>query len=234
MEQFLYKEMNHAERVHILAKTCHGRETMTFKRTLTPGDVADRKDLYTREQMRLATIENDFKEYKARKAADIKTIKSNQEEALEIIANESIEVFDEVFLIADHAEGLMLFVDKLGEIVHKRDLKPEERQGRLMLDDAAPIEKEQSEGNEFEEIEIIEETQGGTIEDVDPGDQVPVQKTKKTENKKRSGKGKKSASVADVAKDIVEETNAGQKGIYAPGAEADPEAMARVAEWDGK
>lgn len=162
MAFFIYEDFEHNERLKQLAKLCAGRETMTFKRTLLPSEVAERKDLYTREQMRLATIEHEFKEYKARKAADIKTIKGNQVEALQIIANESIEVFDEVFLIPDHAKQIMLFVDKMGEVVHSRELKPQERQGRLLLDD-------QPEGEIIEFENIV-----GDEINTDPGDQIPV------------------------------------------------------------
>lgn len=155
--------MDHVSRMQLLIKTAISRESMTFRRTLTDQDVAEKKDFFTREAMRLATAKEDFKQWKARKAQDIKTIEKNQEDLLDVISTESIEVFDEVFLIPDHAEGLILFVDKLGEVVNRREMKPEERQGRLMLDEPATTNGEAGNGQQhFEEVEIIEESTNGS------------------------------------------------------------------------
>lgn len=157
MQDFLYADLEHSERMQLLIKTALSRESMTFRRSLTDQDLAEKKDYFTREAMRLATVKDDFQQWKQRKSQDIKTIEKNQEDLLEVISTESIEVFDEVFLIPDHAKGLVLFVDKLGEIVNKREMKPEERQGRLMLEESkAPGE------SEFEEIEVIDEANENT------------------------------------------------------------------------
>lgn len=201
MENYLYAELDHSERIQLLIKQALSRESMTFRRSLTEQDISEKKDFFTREAMRLATTKEEFKNWKARKAQDIKTIEKNQEDLLEVISTESIEVFDEVFLIPDHAKGLVLFVDKLGEIVNRREMKPEERQGRLLLDEPGET--------AFEEAHVVEENEPETKQ---PANEPPVESSEK---KKRGRKPKAPPVEAEQSNGIPE---------------ADPEAMGRVKE----
>lgn len=128
---FIYGELPPKERIITLSKLCIRRESFAYTRSLTEEELNAEKDVFARRHMRKDQLQDELKAEQNRIKGELKEIETENAKTLEIITMEQKKCEDEVFLIPDHTTNTVAYVTKQGEIVHTREMRADERQGRL-------------------------------------------------------------------------------------------------------
>lgn len=198
----MFENMSQRDRETALRAACIKSEMRKFKRSLTEGELQDERGSYIAKEMKVQTMEQELKELVAKKKAVITLLKTDMAEQLEMLANVKRDVDEHLYFIPDYNAGKMFLIDRMGETIEVRDMRPDEAQGNLFLeggkdakqvpfvDEERPsMDDEQiengEEGDEVspEEEEVIDPETHDWNEDlqewvkkevVDPGETIPV------------------------------------------------------------
>jgi hypothetical protein len=132
--QFLYQDYSMKDRERLLSNMAAKKENRSYSRSLTQEEIDREKDQYASRAIELEdAIETAKAEAKSAKA-QIEALKKIMEEKINKIRNGKEEAVGVLYGIPDQHNGKMLFYDKYGELINTRDLTPDERQGRLFID----------------------------------------------------------------------------------------------------
>lgn len=118
-------------RIQVLEDNCERKEPYTYRKQLDDTDLAVRKDEVVQKLFEISREEIAKKEMAAEYNDRIKALKKQRDENLQEIAMSSIEVREDVYLIADHDEKKMGYYNADGDLVYSRPLTQDERQGRV-------------------------------------------------------------------------------------------------------
>ena len=116
----------------MIQEVCVKSVEWTYPKNLTPEEIANLKDEHASYSIDLAKLEEAKKEYMTGHKAKVKPLKEKAAISLGRIRNRVEEVTEDVYLIDDQEDGMMGYYNSRGELVHQRQLNPEERQFSLV------------------------------------------------------------------------------------------------------
>lgn len=123
------KGMSNSERENYLqTNATHIEAESTYFRPLTPDEISAAKEKFTETSLNLHSKEEAFKRVKDAHTAEVKDIKKVLLENLSKVKTQKEEMVGELYHFADQEEKTMTIMDKHGNVILERKLRPEERQ----------------------------------------------------------------------------------------------------------
>lgn len=104
----------------------------TYNRPLTPEEMVVAKEEFTETSIVLTTKTEEFSEVKAEFKAEEKILKAELSHKLFMVRNGHEKMKGELFHFADQDLGTMTVLDKYGNVIEERKLRPNERQTSIM------------------------------------------------------------------------------------------------------
>ena len=132
MDQKILQNVSPQERLQALRDSAEKRETFTYPKALSENELSKLKDDLTNDSVKLSKLEEAKKEFNTEHKAKVKPLKKDLAVTLTKLRSRVEEVEEEVFLLADQEEGLMLYYNAQGVLVHHRVLQADERQFRIV------------------------------------------------------------------------------------------------------
>lgn len=120
-EEILQTLKENAERV----------ENISYLKDLTEEDLALLKTELAVDSIQLLKLEEAKKDFLIDHKSKVKPLKQQLAFALHRIRTRVEEKDEDAYLIANHEEGLMQFFGASGDLIHSRELRPDERQLRI-------------------------------------------------------------------------------------------------------
>lgn len=106
-------------------------EMQNYHKPLTDEEAAKYKHDLTQAAIKKAALEEEFKSVAKGYKEKIKPVAEKFAEYLSIVKHNGIPTEGKIYLIADHAAGMMGSYDEAGTLLSMRRLLPEERQENL-------------------------------------------------------------------------------------------------------
>ena len=131
-KQFM-PELSDRERMLILQQNADKIEQTTYQKPLSEEELAIRKDQLTENSIKLGDLEEEKAETVARFKESIDPLKAANKQLLFELRMKQAKVDGTLYHMANHDEGMMETYDDQGELVSTRRLRPDERQGRILL-----------------------------------------------------------------------------------------------------
>ena len=103
-------------------------EDKTLLINFSDSEIAEMKDKYFDEVLKLSTISDEYKKIADEYKAKIKTIKAEMSVFVDNLKKGYKEELKEVFLVPDQDAGIMEYYTENGKLVESRKLRPSERQ----------------------------------------------------------------------------------------------------------
>jgi hypothetical protein len=122
------------DREKLLSNMAAKRENSSYSRSLTQEEIDREKDQYASKAIQLEDAIEEAKNAAKVAKTTIEALKKIMEEKIGKIRNGKEEAVGTLYGIANQHDGKMMFYDKYGELIKTRDLTPDERQGRLFID----------------------------------------------------------------------------------------------------
>lgn len=131
---FLYQDYSMKDREKMLSNLSSKKENSSYSRSLTQEEIDREKDQYASKAIQLEDeIESAQNAAKLAKTT-IDALKKIMQEKISKIRTGKEDAVGTLYGLANHPDGKMMFYDKYGELIKTRDLTPDERQGRLFID----------------------------------------------------------------------------------------------------
>lgn len=127
MEQFKTIK-DRATRIQLMSDSCARKEEMNYQRKYTADEMQYVKEEFIQVSQQLRSLEDEKKAAMENFKLQIDPVKDRAGELLTKIKFKSEIVDGEVFVFADHENGVMIYVDDNGETVHSRPMLEHERQ----------------------------------------------------------------------------------------------------------
>lgn len=202
MGKFIYADYSMKDRVTLLKNQAIKSSVETYNRSLSDKEIDAEKDRYSRDAIELERQKDELKRQMEILKQGIDSLTTLMKERLSRIKTGQMEVHGMLYGIADHGNGRMTFYDQYGELIHSRELTPDEWQGRLFIGDApseggnnTPVESGGDDGimdvdyedvNESQSLEeaideMYAEEGGGNVD-------VPQQEPEEDKPKKKPGR----------------------------------------------
>lgn len=136
---FLYQDYSMKDREKLLSNIASKKENSSYSRSLTPEEIDREKDQYASKAIQLEDAIEEAKNAAKAAKTTIDSLKKLMEEKISKIRNGKEEAVGTLYGIPNQIDGKMLFYDKYGELIKTRDLTPDERQGRLFIENDASV-----------------------------------------------------------------------------------------------
>ena len=128
MTHHTFKGLSQPEIEEALKAECYKHEMLDYQHELTDEEVEQKKNDLSLSMISKDEMEEELKQIKEEYKEKMKPINENIAELLSQIKTGYSSLHGSVYMCDDQANGDMLYYSKFGELVHKRDLLPEERQ----------------------------------------------------------------------------------------------------------
>lgn len=128
MEKLILQDVSPLERKKYLRDSAHKTEKFTYPRPLDESEVTRLKDEFTQNAISLAKEEEKKAEFMVDWKAEVKPLKETMKGQMTRIRARIEEKTEEVFLLAEHGDGMMGYYNSEGLLVYSRPLMPDERQ----------------------------------------------------------------------------------------------------------
>lgn len=133
MDKTLFQSISDGvERQQMLLDNADGVEEISFKRMLTPEQIADLKDELSEQCIQLKDTKADKKAHNAMYNERIKKLETESDRLTDKIREGADSVMEQCYKMIDQEEGMVGYYDKDGILVLQRPLKREERQTTIM------------------------------------------------------------------------------------------------------
>jgi len=113
---------------YLRTNASHVEAESIYYRPLTPEEISTAKEQFTETSMELHSKEEAFKLKKDEHNAEVKFIKKDLLENLQKVKTQKEQMSGELYHFADQDERTMTILDKHGNLILERKLRPEERQ----------------------------------------------------------------------------------------------------------
>lgn len=120
------------ERQQFLLDNADSVEKISFKRMLTPEQIADLKDELSEQCIQLKDVKDEKKVHNAMYNERIKNLEKESDRLTEKIREGADSVMEQCYKMIDQEEGMVGYYDKYGILVLQRPVKREERQTTIM------------------------------------------------------------------------------------------------------
>lgn len=132
MRHFLFNGTESPDEIkRILADNSDGRETMTYPKQLTEGELTALRENLADNHIEIGKANDELAEAKKEHKDFVKPLQVENKEILKTLKTRYQEVTENVYKLPNHVSGMMEFVNEKGDIVGSRKLRPEERQGNV-------------------------------------------------------------------------------------------------------
>jgi len=115
------------ERIMCMQEQAAKIENTSYQKTLTPDELAARREDLADDCIKLNTLEDELKEIKDGYTAKMKPLKEANKTRLTEIKTKQTTVEGNLYHIADHERSMMVTYDVEGLEVSSRRLRPEEK-----------------------------------------------------------------------------------------------------------
>jgi predicted GNAT superfamily acetyltransferase len=132
MDVYKLKTLSVEDRLSVLRGESLKVEVQSYMQPLSPEELAIKKDEFTNAAILKAATENDLAEVKKEFKDKLDPLRSKISECLTAIKNKAIEVTGDVYMMDDHENQMIHFVDPNGNVLSSRRMLPEEKQTRIM------------------------------------------------------------------------------------------------------
>ena len=133
MDKTLFQNISEGvERQQMLLDNADGVEEISFKRMLTPEQIADLKDELSEQCIQLKDTKADKKAHNAMYNERIKKLETKSDRLTDKIREGADSVMEQCYKMIDREEGMVGYYDKYGILVLQRPMKREERQTTIM------------------------------------------------------------------------------------------------------
>ncbi len=132
MDKFFMPDVSKAQRLEVLQDNADKIEAeFNYSKDLTKDELDIVKDDFSQNALKIHKFDEVLKEAKDRHKTDTTPLKNQNKALLEQIKTKRVDVTGKVYLMADQEEGVMLYYNEEGQLVHFRPLQQNERQARM-------------------------------------------------------------------------------------------------------
>jgi len=131
MQSKIFQDTPIAEREAMIEANAHSSEVMPVQKHFTEEQINDMRRTHVANAIAIKKKMEEFKKMKAEIDAFIKPLADENNYLLANVRAGYVEVEQQVYLFEDHDNGMMLYYDNQGELVHSRRMLPHERQHRI-------------------------------------------------------------------------------------------------------
>lgn len=125
----LFNELPQEQRVQALKDNCTKiEERYTVQRFFDKDELDSLREEVSNVSIDISELEDELKEISTPIKNQVKEKKLTLRSKLKLVKQKFDESEEEVYLFADHTEGVMLYYDFSGELISSRRLLPHERQ----------------------------------------------------------------------------------------------------------
>lgn len=128
MDAKILQDVGLIERKQMLRDSAVRSEDFTYPKPLDAKEVTHLKDEYTKKRITISKLDEKKKEFMTDWKAEMKPLLLETGEQMTKIRSKVEEITGDVFLLAEHDEGMMGYYNTSGELVYSRPLMPEEMQ----------------------------------------------------------------------------------------------------------
>lgn len=124
-------ELTPKERLSLMQENAAKIENTNYQKTLTPEELAERREDLADNCIKLNKFEDELKEVKDDFKLKMDPLKQTNKRLLTEIKTKQTDVDGTLFHMANHDDGMMEIYDQDGDLVSSRRLRPEEKQGTI-------------------------------------------------------------------------------------------------------
>jgi hypothetical protein len=119
------------ERRRVMSDTADKKETGTYIKVLSEEEIYERRELLADSSIKLREISEEKKAVLADFKAKEDPVKKQIDNVLTQLKTGQEDRIGDLYLMANHTDGVMEYFDNDGNFIKSRRLKPEERQGKI-------------------------------------------------------------------------------------------------------
>jgi len=124
-------------RRQILRDHSDSSETTKYQKPLSPDELDSKRETLTNNAIELSQHEDELNEIKKEFKAKMDPLRQQNKQLLDQIKTRQETVEGTLYNCANHITGFMETYDENGELISTRKLRPEEKQGKLFIAQAA-------------------------------------------------------------------------------------------------
>jgi hypothetical protein len=128
MEKQLFTDVALNKRAEMLEANAEKVEEMTYPKPLTSEEMEAERMNFSQMAIEISAKQDKMKEITDQHKAELKPMVEAYKETLTMIKTKQRMVKEQVYHLADHADGLMCTYNGRGELIISRRLTPEENQ----------------------------------------------------------------------------------------------------------
>lgn len=129
-KQFM-PEVPAKERLAMLQDNATKTEQTSYQKTLTPDELAQRREDLADNCIKLNKLEDDLKEVKDDFKTEMDPLKNKNKVLLSEIKTKQTTAEGALYHLANHDDGMMEIYDAEGFLIESRRLRPEEKQASI-------------------------------------------------------------------------------------------------------
>jgi len=133
MNKKILKEQGKKERTQTLKDNAIRSEIYEYSKEYTEDELLTLKEKYIQADIKIQKEEEILKAAKDACNVVVNPIKVEKRDILSGLKHKSRMVTEEVYLLADHKEGMIEYITEEGEVVFSRKMLPDEKQLRIEL-----------------------------------------------------------------------------------------------------
>jgi len=130
MKQFM-PDLSVKERLMVMQENAAKVEQTSYQKTLSPDELAARREDLADNCIKLNQFEDELKEVKDDFKVKMDPLKQTNKTLLTEIKTKQSTVDGTLFHMANHEDGMMETYDNDGVLISSRRLRPEEKQGSI-------------------------------------------------------------------------------------------------------
>ena len=132
MQQQIYADVSHNERLDMLKANCRETEVRKITVQFTPDDLMDIKDRLSDHSVELEIKQEQLKDISSQLKGEIKKVNEQRRHLVKLVKNKCEERDEQVFDFDDQENGLMLTYNSVGDLISSRKLRPAEKQTSII------------------------------------------------------------------------------------------------------
>jgi hypothetical protein len=125
------KHLSPEDRRSILESEAASVEEGRYTKPLTEAEILDFKDQLAEKSIQQAIILDEFSQVKQEFKDRLEPLKNDIAAALQAIKFKAIDQTGRLYILQDFDQKMVHKVDELGNVIHSRQMRPEERQFRI-------------------------------------------------------------------------------------------------------
>jgi hypothetical protein len=117
----------------ILIDNCEGVEEKTYTKRLTEDELQEKNQQFIDANINIDKADETLSQAKHEHKSIVKPLKDERKHLLRTVKTKHEEITGPLYRLANHADGMIDYVDLSGNIIESRRMKPEEKQGRMFV-----------------------------------------------------------------------------------------------------